>query len=72
MDTRMKDHPTRKHLIQAKHTKEEIDVQSVVILNTLKVSSVLPGSSSTRPTVNMVILQACATKSKYLLSQGTP
>ena len=44
------------------HIKEEIDAQSMVILNTLKVSSVLQGSASARPEVNMVILQACATK----------
>ena len=45
-----------KYLIQAKHTTEEIDVQSVAILNTLKILSVLQGSSSARPVVNMIIL----------------
>ena len=64
--------PLRKSLIQAKHTKEEIDVQSVVIQSTLKVSSVLLGSSSARPAVNMVILQACATKSNHLFNQEIP
>ena len=34
VSTRIKDHPTRKDLIQAKHMKEEIDVQSVVIPST--------------------------------------
>ena len=44
--TRMKDHPLRKNLIQTRHIKEEIDVPSVVILNTLKVSSVLQESAN--------------------------
>ena len=64
VSTSIKDHSTRKSLIQVKHTKEEKDVPSVVILNTLNVPSVLLGSSNARPAVNMVILQACATKSK--------
>ena len=68
----MKDHPLRKSLIQAKHTKEGIDVQSVVVQGTLKVSSVLLGSYSTRPAANMVISQACATKNNHLLSQAAP
>ena len=72
VNTEMKDHPLRKNLIQAKHTKEEIDVQRVVIQSTLKVSSVLLWSSSARPAVNMVILPVCATKCRYLLYQGTP
>ena len=72
VNTKIKDHPIRKNLIQAKHIKEEIGVQSIVVLNTLKVSSVLLESSSVRPAVNMVILQACAMKRKFLLGQGTP
>ena len=66
MNTKMKDHPSRKSLSQAKHTKEEIDVQSVTIQGSLKVSSVLLESSSAKPAVNMVILQVCATKSNHL------
>ena len=46
----------KKKLIQVKHIKEEISVPSVVILNTLKVLSVLQGSSRVRSAVNMVIL----------------
>ena len=43
-----------------------------VIQSLLKVSIVLLGSSSPRPAVNMIILQACATKSNPLLSQEIP
>ena len=59
-------------LIQAKNTKEEIIDQGVVTPGMLKVSSVLPGSSSARPVTNMVILPACAIKSNHPLSQETP
>ena len=72
MNTRIKDHPTRKNLIQTKDIKEEIDVPSVMIQSTEKALSVLQGSSSIRPVINMVILQACATKSNHLLGQETP
>ena len=61
MNTRIKDHSFR-NLIQAKRTKEEIDVQSVVTPSIKKVSSVLLESSSARHVTNMVILPACATK----------
>ena len=72
MNRRMKDHLLRKSLNQAKHTNEELDVQSVVIQSTLKVSIVLLESSIARPAVNMVTLQACAAKSSHLLNQETP
>ena len=62
MNTRIKDHHLRKNLIKVKHTKEEINAQSVVIQSTLKVSSVLLESSSGRPAVNMVIVQGYAKK----------
>ena len=70
MNTRTKDHPLRS-LILAKHTKEEIEVQSVVTPSMQKVSSVLSGSSSARPLTKMVILPSCGTKHNHLLSLET-
>ena len=64
VNTIIKYHHTRRELILTKLIKEKIGVQSVVIQSIQKVSSVLPGSSSARPTINMVILQACAARRK--------
>ena len=72
VNTRIKDHPLRKCLIQAKHTKEETDVQSVVIESTLKVSGVLLGRSSARPAVNMVIFTSLCYKKQSSFKSRNP
>ena len=72
MNTRIKNHPTRRYFILTEHIKEEIYIQSVVIQIKLKVSSVLPGSSSARPATNMVILQACAIRREGTFSVKNP
>ena len=51
--------PYKKNLIQTKHTKEK-DFESVLILNTLKVSSVLQESTNAEIVTDIVILQAYA------------
>ena len=57
---------------QAKHTKEEVDVQSVVILNTLKVLSVLQEIINAEIVRDMVILQACAIEGQSCPSAEHP
>ena len=57
-------------MILSKHIEEEIDVQSMVILSTLKVSSVLQEGTNAEVVQDMVILPVCTIEDQNLI-EGT-
>ena len=68
VNTIMKDQSIRTDLILTKHIIEEIKVQSVVILNTLKVSIVLQASINAEFVRDMDNFQTCVIEGQSLSS----